>query len=44
MSFPNLSDCEIFVPCRRTGAEYNDISREAAIVPAQWKVKTATGK
>ena len=35
--FPNLTDCEIFVPQHQTGAEYSDISRETAIAPAQWK-------
>lgn len=33
--FPNLTDCEIFVPQHQTGAEYSDISRETAIAPAQ---------
>lgn len=33
--FPNLTDCEIFVPQHQTGAECSDISRETAIAPAQ---------
>lgn len=34
-SFPDLSNNEIFVPQQETGTEYNDISRETTITPAQ---------
>ncbi|PWM31418.1 MAG: hypothetical protein DBX55_02625 [Verrucomicrobia bacterium] len=40
----DLADCEIFVLQRLTGAGYNDISRDTAITPAQWKSKTAAGE
>ena len=43
-SFPDISNSEIFVPQQETGTEYNDISRETAIIPAQWKAKVATGE
>ncbi|PWM29441.1 MAG: hypothetical protein DBX55_07120 [Verrucomicrobia bacterium] len=43
-SFPDLADCEIFVPQQQTGAEYNDISRETTTTPAQWKAKVAAGE
>ena len=44
MAFPNLADCEIFVPQQQTGAEYYDISRETTTTPAQWKAKVAAGE
>ena len=44
MAFPDLADCEIFVPQQQTGAEYNDISRETTATPAQWKAKVAAGE
>lgn len=44
MSFPDISTSEIFVPQRETGTEYNDISRETTITPAQWKAKVDAGE
>ena len=44
MAFPDLADCEIFVPQQQTGAECNDISRETTATPAQWKAKVAAGE
>ncbi len=44
MSFPDLSTREIFIPQQETGIEYNYISRETTITPAQWKAKVATGE
>ena len=44
MGFPDLADCEIFVPQQQTGAEYNDISRETTTTPAQWKAKVEAGE
>ena len=35
-SFQDISSSEIFVPQQEIGTEYNDISRETAIIPAQW--------
>ena len=35
MSFPNLTECEIFVPQQQTDAGYDDISGETTIKPAQ---------
>ena len=43
-SFPDLSNSEIFVPQQETGTEYNDISRETTITPAQWKAKVEAGE
>ena len=43
-SFPDLADCEIFVPQQRTGTEHDDISRETTTAPAQWKAKVAAGE
>lgn len=43
-SFPDISNSEIFVPQRETGTEYNDISRETTITPAQCKAKVAAGE
>ena len=43
-SFQDISSSEIFVPQQEIGTEYNDISRETAIIPAQWKAKVATGE
>lgn len=43
-SFPDISNSEIFVPRRETGTEYNDISRETTITPAQCKAKVAAGE
>ena len=34
-SSPDLSNNEIFLPQQETGTEYNDISRETTITPAQ---------
>ncbi len=44
MAFPDLAECEIFVPQQQTGAECNDISRETTATPAQWKAKVAAGE
>ena len=43
-SFPDLSNSEIFIPQQETGTEYNDISRETTITPAQWKAKVEAGE
>ncbi|PWM30251.1 MAG: hypothetical protein DBX55_05000 [Verrucomicrobia bacterium] len=35
--FPDLANCEIFVPQQQTGVEYNDISRETTITARAMK-------
>ena len=42
--FPDISGSEIFIPQQETGTEYNDISRETTITPAQWKAKMDAGE
>ena len=44
MHFSDLTEYEMFVSQRQSGADYNGISRGATVAPAQWKGKAATGE